>query len=256
MRARSVPLSFDPSGPLPSGSLTVTPNTDLVQFQSVVVSGTGFNPSGGAQILECTSDATSFQDCNENVAGFAPVTPAGTFSIPFSVRRILHLTSGDVDCAGSPGACSLFASSYGSTSVVAHEALDFDASVPAPPPPTITATPDTALVQGQSITVTGSNFPPGAQVGLGECTTGGGTGGACGVGISGSVVADGTGAFSTTMNVRRGIRSYATDPPTVVDCAARPRRARCRRSRSKGATARKHRSASTRRCPSSRRRSP
>ena len=128
----SVPLSFDPNGPLPTGSLTVTPNTDLVQYQSVTVAGTGFSPSAGAQILECTSDATTFEDCNQNAAGFAPVSQAGTFSLPFSVRRILHLTSGDVDCASSPGACSLFASTYGSTSVVARAALDFDASVPPP----------------------------------------------------------------------------------------------------------------------------
>ena len=217
----SVPISFDAGGPLPAGTLTVTPDTDLVQFQSVTLTGAGFPAGVGAQIIECTTDATSFDECNQNGPGFATVGSAGTFSLPYSVRRILHLTSGDVDCATSPGACSLFASTYGGTSIVASAPVEFDAGVPVPPPPTITAAPDTDLVEGQSITVTGSAFPPGASIGLGECTTGGGAGG-CGFGFGGFAVADGTGAFSATLVARRGIRSFATYPPTIVDCAGVP----------------------------------
>ncbi len=50
-------LDFDPNGPLPTAQTTVTPDTDLLNFQSVTLSGTGFSPSSGVQIVQCTSDA-------------------------------------------------------------------------------------------------------------------------------------------------------------------------------------------------------
>ena len=58
-------LDFDPSGPLPAVQTTVTPDTDLLHFQTVTVSGTGFNPNGGVQIVQCTTDATSYEDCTQ-----------------------------------------------------------------------------------------------------------------------------------------------------------------------------------------------
>ena len=44
--------------------------------------------------------------------------------------------------------------------VVVATPISFDGSVPPPLPPTITVTPDTGLVQGQPVTVTGANFAP------------------------------------------------------------------------------------------------
>jgi Neocarzinostatin family len=218
----SVDLSFDPSGPPEPATLTVDPDTDLVQFQSVTAAGSGFAPSVGVQILQCKTDATDYQGCNQFSTGFVVSSAAGSFSTPISVRRILHLFAGDFDCASAPGACSLFASSYGPVPVVAAAALDFDSSVPLPPAPTISVTPDTGLVQGQSVTVTGSNFAPNAQIFLSECSTGGSSTYGCGSGIGGSATADGIGAFSATFTVQRGIRDYDTYPPTVIDCASAP----------------------------------
>jgi Neocarzinostatin family len=218
----SVALSFDPTGPPPPGALTVTPHTDLVQYQTVTVAGSGFPPGAGAQILECTSNPASYSDCASYSVGFAPVGANGSFSTSVAVRRVLHLSGGDVDCASAPGACSLFASSYGATPVVAAAALGFDPSAPLPPPPTITVAPDTDLVQGQQVTVTGSNFAPNQPVAVGECVTGFSVQGGCGPGTSAYVVADGTGAFTTPLTAQRGVRDYSSFPPAVLDCASAP----------------------------------
>lgn len=221
--AADVALDFDPSGPAPTAQVTIDPDTDLLNFQSVTVSGSGFAPPtgpgpGGVQLLECTSGATSYADC-VSTSGFALLTPAGAFSTPFSVRRILHLGSGDFDCADAPGACSIVASSFSGQAQVVATPISFDASVPPPPPPTISVTPDTGLVQGQQVSVTGGNFAPNSFVAIGECLTGSQPQGYCGFGGSG-VPTDANGAFTTTFSVRRGVLDFASYPPGVVDCAS------------------------------------
>jgi hypothetical protein len=218
-REAHVFLSFDPDGPLPSGHLTVTPHTDLVNFQSVTVAGSGFPAGTGVQVTQCRTDATAYDDCIAS-SQFAPTSAAGTFSLPITVRRVLHLESGDFDCASAPGACSLAAASYSTLPIVVTAPLDFDASQPIPPAPTISVSPDTDLVQGQSVTVTGANFAPSSFVALSQCTSDvpeyqpfcslGGAG----------VQTDSTGAFTQTFSVRRGVIDYTTPfPPSVVDCA-------------------------------------
>src|SRR4051794_23283329 len=215
---QEVALDFDPSGPLPTGSITVTPGSGLVQFQTVTVAGTGF-AGPGAQTIQCKSAATSAGDCNQNGYAFVPVTGAGTFTEQFSVRRILHLEAGDFDCASAPGACKLVAVSFGSAPIVASANLDFDASVPAPPPPAISVAPDAGLVSGQQVTVTGSHFQPSSFVQLGECLTDAESTGYCPFASNAFAQTDGNGAFTTSLTVRRGVPDFTSFPPAVVDCA-------------------------------------
>ncbi len=217
-----VALSFDPSGPPPAGSLIVTPHTDLVQYQTVSVAGSGFPSGAGVQILECTSAPVTFNDCSPYSVGFAPVAANGSFSTSVTLGRVLHLSGGDVDCASAPGACSLFASSYGALPVVAAAALDFDTSVPLPPPPTIAVAPDTDLVQGQQLTVTGSDFAPNTPVVIYESATSDPVGSGCGGGSGAYVTTDGTGGFTTPFAAQRGIRDYTNFPPGALDCASAP----------------------------------
>ena len=218
----AVPLSFDPAGPLPSTAIQINPNSSLVQFQSVTVTGTGFS-GGGVQLVECKTDPSSLEDCNLNAFAFAPLAPGGTFTLNLSVRRVLHLPEGDFDCASAPHACSLIAASFGVEPAIASAPLDFDAGAPLPPPPSISVAPDTDLVQGQAVTVTGENFAPNAFVRVGECVTGADPLGYC-VGIGAYVLADATGSFSTSLAVRRGVLDFANYPPNIVDCASAPQK--------------------------------
>jgi hypothetical protein len=213
-------LDFDPSGPLPATQTTVTPDTDLLNFQSVTVSGSGFSPDAGVQIVQCTSDATSYSDCTQG-SDFAPTSATGTFSKPVVVRRVLHLEGGDVDCADAPGRCSLVSTSFGATTLAAKSPLNFDASQPPPLPPSITVTPHTDLVQGQSVTVTGEHFAPSSFVALTECLTATQYQSFCSFG-GGGVQTDAAGGFTQPFSVRRGVPDYETYPPVVEDCAESP----------------------------------
>jgi hypothetical protein len=221
--AADVFLDFDPNGPLPTAAVTVTPDTDLLNFQSVTVAGTGFTPSSGVQAVQCKTGATSYQDCIQ-FGGFALTSPTGAFSLQLSVRRVLHLVGGDFDCASAADACSLVSASYGSFPVIVATPVSFDDSVPPPPPPAISVTPDTDLVRGQQVTVTGSNFPPNAFVQLSECLTGADQLGYCSYGGGAGTQADGSGSFTATLAVKRGVLDFTNYPPSVIDCASAPQK--------------------------------
>ena len=219
----NVLLDFDPNGPEAPGATTVTPDTDLLNFDTVTVAGTGFTAGAGAQVIECRSDATSSDDCVQSIGGYAPIDAAGGFSLQLTVRRVLHLPGGDFDCASAPGACSLVTSSFGAVPIVVAHPISFDDSVPLPPPPSISVTPSTDLVQGQSVTVTGAGFAPNAFVVLTECLDGDDPFGYCAFGGPG-VSTDATGGFSTAFTVRRGVPDFSEFPPNVADCADAPQR--------------------------------
>ena len=125
--------------------------------------------------------------------------------------------------APTSGRCSLVSTSFGPTTFVAKSALDFDDSVPPPPPPSVTVTPHTDLVQGQSVTVTGANFAPSSFVGLSECLTDTEYQPFCSPGGSSGVQTDATGAFTQQFSVRRGVLDFGSSyPPEVEDCAESP----------------------------------
>jgi len=70
-------------------------------------------------------------------------------------------------------------------------------------PPTLTANPNAALVDGQSIFVTGSGFSPFAGVGMVECQQGATGPSKCDLSTLLDVGTDGSGSFSTTYDVNR-----------------------------------------------------
>ena len=200
----------------------MTPDTDLVHFQSVTVVGSDFQPSSYVQFAQCTSDADSYDDCVSTGAGL-PLPPTvvaadGTFSTSVLVRRVLHLEEGDVDCASAPDACSIMTTVAGGPNArVVATPISFDASAPLPPPPTISVTPAVDLVNGQTVAVTGADFAPGEMLVLSECLTGQIE--SCSYG--GRVItADATGAFSASFTARRGVAGG--EPFSVVDCASAP----------------------------------
>jgi Neocarzinostatin family len=69
-------------------------------------------------------------------------------------------------------------------------------------PATLTASPNSALVDGQTISVTGSGFPPNSEVGLTECKLGAGLLG-CALDSALELGTNGSGSFSTPFTVSR-----------------------------------------------------
>jgi hypothetical protein len=120
----AVPASAAPA-------LVVTPNTDLVDFQTVSVTGTGFPADSSIGLLECQTGAFDLGSCDLSTLAFPTTDATGSYTTDFVVQRLINTSAGQVDCA--PSACMLF-SALDPTSVdVASAPLGFDPNVPPRP---------------------------------------------------------------------------------------------------------------------------
>jgi Neocarzinostatin family/Family of unknown function (DUF6299) len=111
--------------------LVVTPNTNLVDFQTVSVTGTGFPATTSVGLLQCQTGAFDLSSCDLNTLAFPTTDATGSYTTDFVVQRLITTGNGQIDCA--PSACALF-SAVDPTSVdVASAALEFDPNVPPQP---------------------------------------------------------------------------------------------------------------------------
>ena len=166
----SVPITFDPATVLlPPPTLTVTPDTDLVDGQTVEVAGTGFIPGVSLALAQCAAGETDIDDCR--VAGLAEVDGAGVLSddTDIDVATSFPTAVADVDCRVE--ACELVAASFAG-GILARAALGFDTDAPLRPSPTLRVTPQAGLVDGQAVRVQGAGFRRGTTVLLVQCRDG------------------------------------------------------------------------------------
>ena len=185
--ARNGGLQSDGAPSTPSvgtPTLTVTPSTNLTPGQLVTVSGSGFAPSTqqnfGVALSECRAPVTSFSDCGSSIGDFGAPDALGAFSVQMNVARTLRTSSGPVRCDTTPTTCVLAAFSFPpfpppppfpSFTPVATAALAFDPSVPVPHP-TVTVSPASGILAGQSLAVTGSGFAAGHDLNVFQCAVG------------------------------------------------------------------------------------
>jgi hypothetical protein len=215
----TVDIQFDPTvPPPPPPTITATPDTGLLDDQSIVVTGEGFGADEYVSIVQCVAPADpSTGTCRFTGTG-VQASPTGTFTISVTVRRVLYSTAGGVggtvtDCADA-GACEILAAS-GYPYDGATTPIQFDGSVPLPPPPTVTATPDTDLLDGDTVSVSASGFDPGTQVVVLQCQQEEPTSGiGCKTSPLQTVQADSSGAIATDLVVDRLL--YLTSG--TVDC--------------------------------------
>ena len=170
----SVPLSFDPSAPLADPpTLTVTPSTGLVDGQVVQVDAAGFRPGSVLFLFVCESDVPSARRCPNSYGASddTRVDDAGTMSAPYRVRTIIEVEGhARVDCRVAR--CFLSASPAPWEEDLPLVALEFDRDAPLLPDPTLTVTPSTGIVDGQTVRVTGSNWFAGEEVWVQQCRAG------------------------------------------------------------------------------------
>lgn len=208
------PLEFDPDAALPPvPALVVTPSTGLVDKQAVDVGGTGFTPSRSYQLEQCVAGSEAVRGCTD-VHGYAWSDPGGVLDGSIVLRRIIDAPGGSVDCASAPGTCELlaFASSPDAASLAS---LDFDPDGPMPVPPSVTVEPATGLLDRQQVTISGTGFVGGAWVDISTCEVIAGEVSYVCRWYDTNVTTDETGAFTTTLGLRR-LLSGGDD---VVDCA-------------------------------------
>ncbi len=86
--------------------------------------------------------------------------------------------------------------------------------------PALSATPDTGLGDGQSISVTGTGFSANTEIGMAECEPGAVSEADCDISTGVLLESDGSGDFSTAYNVARILNiSNGTQTTTQIDCA-------------------------------------
>ena len=206
--------------------VTVTPDTDLLNFQTVTVAGIGLHrPTGGVQLVQCKTDATSYEDCSP---GASPTSrrsaPRGTFSTPDhraphpAPRRAVTSTA-----RARPARCSLVSRVVRARPGRRAAPIGFDASVPPPCRPRSRSHPTPTSCRASRSPSPARTSRPNSFVGLSECLTAPRPTRVLPVRRRRQSHTDATGAFTTTFTVRRGVPDFASYPPErrrLRECAA------------------------------------
>ena len=195
-----------PRAPLPA--VTVTPNTDLVDAQQVSVSASGFAANASIAVIECTTGATTQDNCDLSTLLFTSADPSGNVLTDYNVFRVIQPTSvaTALDCA--PSNCVLAVADISDQTQAASTPLSLDASIPPPPTLQITATvdPSGSFDHAGNVTITGTltcNLP--ADVSLNAFATQRAGRAILTAEGFGEVPCDGTVPYSLTLNPFNGI---------------------------------------------------
>lgn len=197
--------------PSPPVTIAMAPDGDLVDDQTVTVSGTAPDREW-LLVVQCPADAATTSDCDTDVAGWAEPGAGGSYSVELRVRMVISSWSGTVtDCRAAPG-CVLAAfdgqSAIGDTPQVP---IAFDPDAEPLPAPTLTVEPAADLVHGQEATLAGNGFEPGTHPWVMQCAPG--VDSAC-RDLAGVTVAD-DGTFTTTVVVAARFVTWSGE---AIDC--------------------------------------
>jgi phage gp45-like len=202
-------------------TINLSQSTNLADVASIDVSGGGFAANTPISILQCANGQVDGNaPCDVSGAAQSATDSSGDYSVAgVTVRRLLQAntttTPAQYDCVAV--GCFLVAYQNG---VVATAPITF-ASGSGGGTPTIALAPTGPFADTQAITVIGSNFTPASAVTVVQCANaqvGGNQ--ACAISGGSSPTADGTGAFSTSLTVRRTMHADGTTPDQDYDCAA------------------------------------
>jgi len=141
-------------------TVTVTPDTGLVDFQQVQVTGSGFEPNALLEVFECRGGATSDADCDGYNADFIDIDGAGNV-LPYNmwVDARIYLPDGTaVDCRTDAQGCQIGVGFMVEAGQWPAAALHFDPSAPLRPEVSATATPSTGLADGDVVQVRGEHL--------------------------------------------------------------------------------------------------
>jgi Neocarzinostatin family len=79
--------------------ITVTPDTDLVDFQTVTVTGSGFAAESTVGMAMCTAGSLSVDNCDLDTSELVQSDATGGFTTDYTVERLIETpVSGPVDC--------------------------------------------------------------------------------------------------------------------------------------------------------------
>ena len=149
-------LAAAPAGAAPS--VSVTPNSGLLDAQQVSVSASGFTANTQIAIIECTSGATSQNDCDLSTLNYTNADGLGNVSASYNVFRQIFPANdpAGLDCATA--SCVLAVANISNQTEAASTPIAFDPTVPLPPQLTVTATIDRggSFDHAGNVTITGT----------------------------------------------------------------------------------------------------
>ena len=179
----SAPVAFDPAGPDPTRyTVEADPDTGLVDGDRVTVTGEGFpieDPGFDvAQVHPCRAPVLVRSDCDQGEQQWIGIDAGGDAEGQVFARAILHLPSGEVDCRVA--ACALLVEpdpffdfdGISELSEAGVVPIAFDPAGPLQPPPALTVTPSTGLVDGDAVLLDGSGFDPDSGFSIAQCPAG------------------------------------------------------------------------------------
>jgi hypothetical protein len=155
--AATTPVPAAPAAAPEGGprTLEVTPHNDLVHGQSVLLRGRGWPPhQSGQGAAQCVTGTPDTRGCGR--VKFFPVDAAGNFRTHFPVSVILETSIGTFDCRVDD--CVIGTNFTPDATGARFVALTFDPAGPDPVRRTADVDPDTGLVDGQTVNVTGDGF--------------------------------------------------------------------------------------------------
>jgi hypothetical protein len=163
-------VDFDPGGALlPPPTLTVDPDADLLDGDAVELDGAGFDHERGFSVNQCPATARSFQDCLRGIFRFGWTDDTGLIGGYLGVlAKFVDGRNRTVDCRVE--ACEVVVA-HGDFGRHARAALHFDPDAPLLDP-AITVSPATGLEDGETVTVTGTNWPHDQPVLIQQCPYG------------------------------------------------------------------------------------
>src|SRR5262249_21581708 len=83
-----------------ASALVATPDTNLVDFQTITADGSGFTPNTSVGLVQCTAGATDpTNDCDLSFLQIPGTDENGDYSVPFTVERLINTSAGQIDCA-------------------------------------------------------------------------------------------------------------------------------------------------------------
>ena len=140
-------------------TVTASPATDLVDFQFVRVTGTGFAPGELLEIFQCRADAVDESGCDPDNADFVDSDADGVVEVDWPVDARIHDESGQAfDCRSVPDGCKIGIGLLAEFENSGFALLDFDPDAPLLPVVTVAVTPDQGLEDGQTVTVHGGGL--------------------------------------------------------------------------------------------------
>jgi len=156
-------------------TITVTPHTNVGAGDTVTVTGRGFPTGRQLEVLECNIDPAIPRDgsgCDLRDAMGSGANPDGTVG-PVQLKLRTGVIGANPLSSCPPTAsqvkagvrCAVVIATL-DAAVTAAQPLTFR---PSPPPPVVSATPTSGLRDGETITVSGADFPTG-RVSISECS--------------------------------------------------------------------------------------